>query len=113
MMRASKPKGKPTLAALYIAQMWQCRHRADCSEIVTRAGSSDTWETIATIHPATGASAKDLATLIVTVVNQHRQSRDLLRDATETLEIVMKEGLTYSTEQEIERLISGIGGRGI
>jgi len=55
-----------------------------------------------------GGGAWELAAFIVRVVNATQQNRDLLREAMNALEAVMKDGLTYSTEQETDSVVTSI-----
>jgi len=108
MTRKPTTKGDLKPRCYYALAPWKCRHHADRSEITAYVEASGKWETVAVIPQTSGTSPEALATFIIRVVNATQQNKDLLRDAMEALEAVMKEGLNYSTEQAAEHVISDI-----
>ena len=53
-------------------------------------------------------SAEEIATFITRLVNHYQQNKQLLRDAMEALEAVMKDGLNFTTEQTAEHAVLNI-----
>lgn len=65
-------------------------------------------QTILTVH-ATSAPAHDImAPSILALIHEHQEKRNALHDAIEALELVMTDGLTYSSEQVAERAVTNI-----
>ena len=109
MSKPSKPKTiteKPR--SYYAAHPWECHHSKDNSVIVAYVEASGNWENIATIHPTPGHSAETIATFICGLVNEHQKNRNLLHDAMEALEMVISDGLTFSSEQVADRVVTRI-----
>ena len=96
----------PAPRTFYGLQPWRYVHHADRSEIRAYAEVGGAWETVATVHPTAGASAEFLAVFVVDCVNDHQHQQHLLHAALAALEAVTKEGLTYSTEQEIDAVLA-------
>jgi hypothetical protein len=90
----------------YSIQSWECRHDKDRSEIKAYVEASGTWETILTVHPTSGASAETMAAYITAIINQQQRKQDLLQDAMDALELVMNDGLTFSSEQAADRVVT-------
>jgi hypothetical protein len=67
--------------------------------------TSGQWETVAVVRPTSSADAKSLANFILRVVNDWNEHDDLFEAASEALEAVLQEGLTFSTEQEVESMV--------
>jgi hypothetical protein len=95
-------------ARIYSLHPWRCTHHSNHSEIVAYVEASGQWETVLTVNPTSETSAKTMATFIMHLVNSYRQNNDLLRVAMKALESVMQEGLTYSTEQEVDAAVASI-----
>ncbi len=95
-------------ARIYSLHPWRCTHHSTHSELVAYVEASGQWETVLTVSPTSGTSAKLMANFIMTLVNSYRQNNDLLRKAIKALEAIMQEGLTYSTEQEVDAAVTSI-----
>ena len=110
MTKRSKPKNsdkKPM--SFYSAQPWQCHNSKDHSEITAYVEASGIWEVVAIIRQTAGASAAAMAEFITRLVNDNQKNKDLLREAMEALELCLEEeGLTFSSEQAADRVITRI-----
>lgn len=99
----AKSKLKPW--AFYSFHPWQCSHKCEHSEISAYVEVSGAWETVATIHPTTGANAKVVATFFTDLINDKLRNGDVLQAALSILEEIVQDGLTYSTEHEADHVI--------
>jgi hypothetical protein len=103
------PKTEPIARQLYSAQPWQSRHHEDYSEIVAYVEATGTWETIARVERTAGASAETAAAFIAHAINTGQQSRSVLRDAMDALQLCLEEDhLTFSSEQAAERSVTNL-----
>jgi hypothetical protein len=98
----SQLKKKPR--SLYTVHPWQCIHRKECSEITAYVEASGDWETVLVVKPTSGASAEHIAIFVCAVINDHIKSKNLLHDAMHALELVMSDGLNFTSEQAIEKV---------
>jgi hypothetical protein len=92
----------------YTVQPWECRHDNNRSEIIAYVEASGKWETVLTVHPTLGASTEVLATYICHLINQHQLKENALQEAMSALELVMNDGLTFSSEQAVERAFNNL-----
>jgi hypothetical protein len=102
--KSTQPQGSQP-RAFYAAQPWRCVHHPDRTDITAYVEASGERETVATIHPSSGARAEDIASFVANLVNAHQQNRHLLHDVIDALEAVMSEGMTYSTEQDLDAVL--------
>jgi hypothetical protein len=106
--RRKSIKAGSTPRRYYRLVPWQCRNHSDRSELTAYVEASGKWETVAVVPPTSGASAEALANYILALVNNSLPNSDLLRDAMSALEAVMKDGLTFTTEQEADSVVKCI-----
>jgi hypothetical protein len=104
-------KAKPQAAKarlFYSIHPWESRHHENYSEIVAYVEASGEWETVLDIRPTSGVSHETMAASILSLIHEHQEKRNTLHDAMEALELVMNDGLTYSSEQAAERAVTNI-----
>jgi hypothetical protein len=89
----------------YRSRPWRCIQSGDECALSAFVEASGEWETVAIVQPTSGADAKSLANFILRVVNDWNEHDDLFQAASEALEAVLQEGLTFSTEQEVESMV--------
>jgi hypothetical protein len=105
-------KSKGLSPSYYGLHPWRWQACGDRCELVAYVEASGTWETVATILPTSGASSESLATFIVGVINDVREDNDAVQGAFRALEAVMKDGLTFSIEQEAASAVERLRQRG-
>jgi predicted transcriptional regulator len=105
MPRKSKPDREIKVRCFYSLHPWRCQHHGERSEIAAYVEASGTWETVAIIPQTSGATSEALAEFIARAVNQSQQCENLHQAAIRALESVIEEGLTFTSEQEAERVI--------
>jgi hypothetical protein len=103
---ANQPATK--VRSYYTIQPWECRHDNNRSEILAYVEASGKWETILTVHPTSGASTEALGSHICNLINQHQIKENILQEAMSALELVMNDGLTFSSEQAVERAFNNL-----
>lgn len=111
MPKVSKNKSASTTKqqSMFPAQPWKCIHHRDYSEITAYVEASGQWEIVATIQTNAGASSEAIANFICGTVNNNQQNKNLLQEAMEALEICLEdEGLTFSSEQAADRVLTRI-----
>lgn len=91
---------------IYATQPWKVEVEPKGAVIEAYVEASSKWESVAIVLPTSGASAEKMARFIVGAVNDNQKSERLFQEALDALEAVIQEGLTYSTEQEIELVIA-------
>jgi len=93
----------------YCLQPWKAQHYPDRSEITAYVEMSGQWETVLVlVRPTSGFGAEEMASHITAVMNNHQKGQNLLHDAMQALEAVLKDGLTFSTEQTAEHVVTHI-----
>ncbi len=100
------PENKPR--SYYMVHPWEYRNRGDETEITAYVEASGAWEVVAVVRPTSGASAEALAAYITAIINQQHRRQDLLQDAMHALELVMSDGLNFSSEQAAEHAVANI-----
>jgi hypothetical protein len=95
----------------YAAHPWECRHLEDRSALTAYVEASGEWETILTVHPTSGASAEVVAAYVAAIINEHQSKADLLQEAMKALQFIMEDGLTFTTEQAADRVVTRIKAR--
>jgi hypothetical protein len=93
----------------YGVKPWRCEHHADRSELFAYLDPRHGWERVGTIWAVRDQKARALADFIVKVINASARSDDVLREAHDVLVAMLTEGVTFSTEQEAERIVAGLG----
>jgi hypothetical protein len=91
--------------ACYGSQPWRYEVCADGCEIVAFVDSSARWETIAIVRSTSDVKARALGEFIVGLVNERHQGGDILQAAFNALDGVLRDGLTFSTEQDAEHVV--------
>lgn len=92
---------------------WQCEPCTGGYEISAFAEASGKWETVAVVKKTSKASAAALARHIVDRVNAGQNGGDMLAGALAALEAVGSEGLTFSTEHDVDIMIRRIKQHGV
>lgn len=104
-----KPKTISSIKPIYALQPWVCQHYPDHSEIEAYVEATGDWEAVAEVHQTAGHSAEALADYIVRVINDNQKNKNLLLDAMEALQLCLEEdGLTFSSEQAVDRVFTRI-----
>jgi hypothetical protein len=103
-----KPAQADKTRCYYMVQPWEYRNSGDQTEIMAYVEASGAWEVVAVVQPTSGASAEALAAYITAIVNQQQRRQDLLQDAMHALELVMEDGLNFSSEQAVEHALHNI-----
>jgi hypothetical protein len=98
--------GKPRF--YYVTHPWESRHHSDHSEIVAYVEASGARETVLDVRQTSGASHEAMAASILALIREHQEKRNALHDAVEALELVIADGLTYSSEHLAERAVTNI-----
>lgn len=92
----------------YMVHPWEHSNCGDQTEVSAYVEASGKWEVVAVVRPTSGASAETIASYITGIINQQQRRQDLLQDAIHALELVMNDGLNFSSEQAIEHALRGI-----
>jgi hypothetical protein len=109
MPKPRKPKATTAQSrSFYALHPWECQHYEDRVEIVAYVEASGAWETILIVNHTAGISAESMAAYVAGIINQHHCKKDALHDAMEALELVMNDGLNFSSEQAIEHALLNI-----
>jgi predicted amino acid dehydrogenase len=95
----TKPKALPR---------FQVVHHADRVGVELNQPPSNEWVTIAAVHGAAGFPASDLAARIARLLNQDVAKDEVLQRAAVALDEILRDGLTFSTEQAIEHTANNI-----
>ncbi len=82
---------------------WRVERRDNSCTIAAYVKATELWQTIAVINGTSGAN-KDI-TRLVKLVNDRKDDVDGLRSAFEAVKAIETEGLTFTTEQELEHVI--------
>jgi hypothetical protein len=93
------------LQGYYRSKPWRCAQSGDKCTLEAFVETSGQWEAVAIVQPTSGAKSTSLASFILGLVNEWNEHDDLIQAAADTLEAVLQEGLTYSTEQEVEFMV--------
>jgi len=109
MTNKTKTQPSPMKArSFYKAHEWRCTHNKDQSEITAYVEASGEWETVLIVRPTSGASAEHIAKFVCAVINDRIKNKNLLHDAMQALELVMNDGLNFTSEQTIEKVANRI-----
>jgi hypothetical protein len=110
MPKTPKPHSQKKTGPLHFHSQhpWKCEHHSGRSEILAFAQKSGNWESIAVIQPGSGVSPRRLAEFIAGLVNDCQLNGPLLDHAREALEMLLRAGLNFSTEQDAEAIIARI-----
>jgi hypothetical protein len=87
---------------------WKSRPQSDHSEILAYSEAGGAWETVLDVRQTSGACHERMAASILALIHEHQEKQNALHCAMEALELVMADGLTYSSEQLAERALSRI-----
>jgi hypothetical protein len=104
--------GKVKVRAYYGSQPWRCQSTKDGCELSAYVDASGQWEPIAFVQPTSDADARALGEFIVSLVNERQRDGDLLQAAFDALGGVLEQGLTFSTEQDADRVVETLKRRG-
>lgn len=78
------------------------------SEISAYVDATGKWETIAIIPPTSDHTAEAISTFIAHSINDIHEHGELLVSAMNALDDILREGLTFSTEQTADRIVDRI-----
>jgi hypothetical protein len=107
-MRNSSKTNKKRTSGVCASSPWQCEPCTGGYEISAFVEASGKWEAVATVKKTSKVSAAMLARHIVDKVNAGQTGDDLLTGALAALEAVSSEGLTFSTEHDVDIMIRRI-----
>lgn len=114
MRKSTKPNKRTKRAGgVYSSRPWQCEPCSGGYEISAFVEASGKWEAVATVKKTSRVSAAVLARHIVDRVNAGQNGDDLLEGALAALEAVGSEGLTFSTEHDVDVMIRRIKQHGV
>ena len=105
---SAKLEKKISLRAYQGAPRWRFDRRGEKLEIDVFAEEGREWLPVATVRGGIGMEAGALAEYVVSVLNQKQREAVILSTALHALKSVLEEGLTFSTEQEIDHAISDV-----
>jgi ribosomal protein L22 len=105
---AKKSKAKTAARPFFTSHPWQYEARGSECALLAFVEKSSKWETVALVQKTPGASAKTVANYIAELVNDAHENGDMLQGALEVLEAVINEGLTFSTEHDVDIMIRRI-----
>jgi len=92
----------------YSIHPWVIQHQSEYSQIEAYVEASGEWEIILNVRSTSGASHITMAEYILSIVHEHQKKQCALQDAMNALELVQNDGLTFSSEQAMERAITNI-----
>lgn len=110
--RKASGERKVKLRAYYGSRPWRCEPLKGACKIVAYVDASARWETVAVVQRTSQVRAKALGDFLVGLVNERHQDGDVLRTAFAALDGVLREGLNFSTEQEVESVVDTLKARG-
>jgi hypothetical protein len=97
----------------FALQPWQLELNADQIVITAHVEASGKREAIVIINQTSGAMREELAAYICRIVNDFHNNQNLLQDAMDALEQVVEEaGLTFSSEQAVDQVITRFRAKG-
>ncbi len=102
-----KPK-REIQKPVFNAEPWECRHHADYSELIARIEAGEEKKIVAVVPGGDAVSAATLANFICFVINDYQKRQTVLSSAIGALELLLSEGLTFSSEIEGEQAIKDI-----
>lgn len=110
MVKSEKPKNAEIkYKKIYSLHPWECRHHQYHSEITAYVEASGEWEVVSIIRSSSGASAETMATFICDIINDAQKNQGVLQEAMEALQTCLEEdGLTFSSEQTVDRIMARI-----
>ena len=92
----------------YSRSPWRCSPQKGGCEILAYVEASGAWETVIDVRPTSGTSAEAVGIYVTAIINQYQNEQNLLHQATKALETCLKEGITFSSEQDAEHVIARI-----
>jgi hypothetical protein len=104
--------GKTKVRTCYGSHPWRCQPCEGGCELIAYVDASGQWETVAIVQPTSNATARALAEFIVGLVNEQQRDSDVLQAAFDALDGLLEQGLTFSTEQDADRVIETLKRRG-
>ena len=105
---SAKLEKKISLRAYQGTPRWRFDKRGEKLEIDVFAEERREWLPVATVRGGVGIEAGALAEYVVSVLNEKQREAVILSTALHALKSVLEEGLTFSTEQEIDHAISEV-----
>jgi len=103
-----KPKRDKIKEAVFAIEPWECRHSADRSELLANIERQGKKKVVAVVAEAGGVSAATLANFICFAINDYQKRKTALNNAIGALDLLLSEGINFSSEQEAERAITTI-----
>ena len=97
-------------AGYYTRHPWKCSSRNGKVQIEAYVEKSSNWETIIEVRSSSDASAEALAGYVSDIINQDQMRQELLEEAKAALEQIEKEGITFSSEHDADRVLRRIKG---
>lgn len=92
----------------YSIHPWACRHLKNHSEITAYVEISSTWEKVLDVCSTSGATHETMAAYILSVIHEHQKKQCALHDAMNALQLVLNDGLTFTSEQAMELAVTNI-----
>jgi len=92
----------------YSIHPWACRHLKDHSEITAYVEISSKWEKVLDVCSTSGSHHETMAGYILSVIHEHQKKQNALHDAMNALQLVLNDGLTFTTEQAMEHAVTNI-----
>lgn len=105
--KKSENPSKPP-RCFYSIHPWKYHTHKDHSEIIAYVEASGDWETVLIVHDTAGANHETMAIFILAIINEHQEKRNVLCDAMDALELIINDGLTFTSEQAAEHVITNI-----
>jgi len=104
--KAQTPVKKPI--NFYSIYPWGIQHQPNHSEIDAYVEASGEWEIVLNVRSTSGASHETMAQYILSIIHEHQKKQSALQDAMHALELVLNEGITFSSEQAIGQAVTRI-----
>jgi len=96
----------------YGSHPWRREEVEGRCELVAFVDASQSWERVAIIQPTSAVKAEAMADFILRLVNERHAEGDVLQAAFDALDGVLQEGLNFTTEQDVERVMVRLKRRG-
>jgi len=104
--KAESPVKKPI--HFYTIHPWAVQHQPKHSEIEAYVEASGEWEIVLNVRSTSGATHETMAEYILSIIHEHQKKQSALQDAMHALELVLNEGITFSSEQAIGQAVTRI-----
>jgi len=89
---------------MFTKEAWTVEDRGSWAEVIALVDAAGGREVVAMTLPCADTKAISVATFIAHTVNDWRELNALVAMARAVLDGVLEEGLTFSTESELERV---------